>query len=175
MKIRSHSESHLVELEDGSRWQIFPGGLDLTLGWTPETDLLVVEAAKDDLGSHLLVGVGEKVRVIPEARAGPSARPRRPQRRLNRSRFAGAGEDHGGRHRLGRGGCPDALRAGLALEIVPPGQFEQSAPLAAHLLTATVQVRYSPFGPSATSALRGRGPLPGDGPTKGMLAAEGSL
>ncbi|MDX3968275.1 MAG: hypothetical protein QHD01_16970 [Bradyrhizobium sp.] len=43
---RSHSESHLVELEDGSRWQIFPGDLDLTLDWTPDTDLVVVEAAK---------------------------------------------------------------------------------------------------------------------------------
>src|ERR1700716_3920166 len=29
MKIRSHSESHIVELDDGSRWQIFPGDLDL--------------------------------------------------------------------------------------------------------------------------------------------------
>lgn len=71
MKIRSHSESHLVELEDGSRWQIFPGDLDLTLGWTPETDLVVVEAAKDDVGSHLLVGAGEKVRVIPEGESWP--------------------------------------------------------------------------------------------------------
>lgn len=36
MRILSHSESHIVELEDGSRWQIFPGDLDVTLGWTPE-------------------------------------------------------------------------------------------------------------------------------------------
>ena len=28
MKIRKHSESHLVELEDGSRWQVFPGDID---------------------------------------------------------------------------------------------------------------------------------------------------
>ena len=28
MKIKSHSESHIVELDDGSRWQIFPGDLD---------------------------------------------------------------------------------------------------------------------------------------------------
>jgi hypothetical protein len=41
MRIRSHSESHVVELEDGSRWQIFPGDLDLTLDWTPETELVV--------------------------------------------------------------------------------------------------------------------------------------
>jgi hypothetical protein len=24
MKIRSHSESHIVELEDGSKWQVLP-------------------------------------------------------------------------------------------------------------------------------------------------------
>jgi hypothetical protein len=42
MKIRSHSESHIVELDDGSIWQIFPGDLDLTLNWKPETDLAVV-------------------------------------------------------------------------------------------------------------------------------------
>ncbi len=45
MKIRSHAESH--------------------------ADLVVVEAAKDDVGSHLLVGVGEKVRVIPEGESWP--------------------------------------------------------------------------------------------------------
>jgi hypothetical protein len=42
MKIKSHSESHIVELDDGSRWQIFPGDLDLTLNWKPETALSVV-------------------------------------------------------------------------------------------------------------------------------------
>jgi hypothetical protein len=30
-EIRSHSESHIVELDDGSRWQIFPGDLDLNV------------------------------------------------------------------------------------------------------------------------------------------------
>lgn len=33
MKIRSHSESHLVELDDVSKWKIFPGDLDITLHW----------------------------------------------------------------------------------------------------------------------------------------------
>ena len=63
MKIRSHSESHLVELDDGSRWQIFPGDLDLTLSWKPETDLAVVPI-DDELSSHALIGEGGKVRVI---------------------------------------------------------------------------------------------------------------
>jgi hypothetical protein len=42
MKIRSHSESHIVQLDDHSRWRIFPGDLDLTLSWKPETDIVVV-------------------------------------------------------------------------------------------------------------------------------------
>lgn len=36
MKIRAHTESHIVELDDGSRWQVFPGDLDLTLASKPE-------------------------------------------------------------------------------------------------------------------------------------------
>ena len=51
MKIRSHSENHIVELDDGSRWQIFPGDLDLTLNWKPETDLGVV-SVEDEVSSH---------------------------------------------------------------------------------------------------------------------------
>ncbi len=39
MKILTHAESHVVELDDGSRWKIFPGDLALTLSWKPETDL----------------------------------------------------------------------------------------------------------------------------------------
>ena len=70
MKIRSHSESHLVELDDGSRWQIFPGDLDLTLNWTPETDLAVVPI-DDEVSSHALVGEGVKVRVIPAGESWP--------------------------------------------------------------------------------------------------------
>ena len=60
MKIKSHSESHIVELEDGSRWQIFPGDLDLTLNWKPETDLTVVPS-DDEISSHMLVNGSGKV------------------------------------------------------------------------------------------------------------------
>jgi hypothetical protein len=70
MKIRSHSESHIVELDDGSRWQIFPGDLDLTLNWKPETEITVAPA-EDDLSSHLLNGGGAKVRVIGEGESWP--------------------------------------------------------------------------------------------------------
>jgi hypothetical protein len=52
MRIRSHSEGHIVELDDGSRWQIFPGDLDLTLNWQPEADITVAPA-DDDISSHV--------------------------------------------------------------------------------------------------------------------------
>ncbi|MCS3892120.1 TRAP-type mannitol/chloroaromatic compound transport system substrate-binding protein [Bradyrhizobium japonicum USDA 38] len=71
MKILSHSESHIVELEDGSQWQVFPGDLDLTLAWKPETDLTVA-MADDDVASHTLVGGGVKVRVIPAGESWPA-------------------------------------------------------------------------------------------------------
>jgi hypothetical protein len=70
MKIRSHSESHIVELDDGSRWQIFPGDLDLTLNWKPETDLTVVPI-DDKVSSHLLIGGDGKVRAIPAGGSWP--------------------------------------------------------------------------------------------------------
>jgi hypothetical protein len=70
MKIRSHSESHIVELDDGSRWKIFPGDLDLTLSRNPETDLAVAPI-DDKLSSHALIGGGGMVRVIPASESWP--------------------------------------------------------------------------------------------------------
>jgi hypothetical protein len=67
MRIRSHSESHLVELDDGSRWQIFPGDLDLTLDWKPETELSVVPI-DDEVSSHALTGAGHSEGRIAAAR-----------------------------------------------------------------------------------------------------------
>jgi hypothetical protein len=63
MKIRSHSESHIVELEDGSRWQIFPGDLDVTLGWSSEVDITLLKL-DDEVASHSLVSDSGPVRVI---------------------------------------------------------------------------------------------------------------
>ncbi|MET4201870.1 hypothetical protein [Bradyrhizobium sp. LA6.12] len=73
MKIGSHSESHIVELDDGSRWRSFPGDLDLTPNWKPETEISVA-SAEDDLCSHVLVGGGAKVRVIAERESWPAGR-----------------------------------------------------------------------------------------------------
>ena|GEM_PF-839446 len=63
--------SHLVELEDGSQWQIFPGDLDLTLAWKPETDLTVA-MAEDEVASHTLAGGCVRVRVIAAGESWPA-------------------------------------------------------------------------------------------------------
>jgi len=72
MRIRSHSESHVVEIDDGSQWKIFPGDLDITLNWKPETDLRL-ELIDDDVCSHALVSSQDKsrVRVIPVSESWP--------------------------------------------------------------------------------------------------------
>jgi hypothetical protein len=72
MKILTHSESHIVGLEDGSEWQIYPADLDLTLNWLPTTDLEVVKAT-DKIGSHELVdkAEGTRVRVLSAGRNWP--------------------------------------------------------------------------------------------------------
>lgn len=72
MKIRAHAESHVVELDDGSRWQIFPGDLAATLSWKPETDLHL-EPSGDRMSSHVLVNATDRsrVRVITAGEAWP--------------------------------------------------------------------------------------------------------
>jgi hypothetical protein len=70
MKIRAHSESYIVELDDGSRWQVFPSDLDLTLSWKPEIDLTVA-TVDDDGASHALVGGDVRVRVLPAGESWP--------------------------------------------------------------------------------------------------------
>ena len=62
MKIRAHAESHVVELDDGSCWQIFPGDLATTLSWKPETDLQL-ESCGDRVSSHVLVNSTDRSRV----------------------------------------------------------------------------------------------------------------
>lgn len=73
MKIRAHAESHIVELHDGSRWQIFPGDLAATLSWKPETDLHL-EPSGDRVSSHVLVDAADqsRVRVIAAGESWPA-------------------------------------------------------------------------------------------------------
>ncbi len=72
MKIRHHSESHIVELDDGSTWRIFPGDIDVTLNWRPDTDLKLVHI-EDEICSHGLISEGDnrRVRVLPASESWP--------------------------------------------------------------------------------------------------------
>jgi hypothetical protein len=65
MRIGQHDKSHIVELEDGSRWQIWPGDIATTLQWLPNTELQI-SAIDDELCSHVLIDQegGSRVRVI---------------------------------------------------------------------------------------------------------------
>ena len=58
MNIRRHSDRHIVELDDGSQWQVFPGNLDVTLNWQPGTDLKLVRI-EDEVSSHSLVSADD--------------------------------------------------------------------------------------------------------------------
>ena len=72
MKIVEHSESHLVKLDDGSTWQIFPGDIDHTLAWLPTTELRLFEI-NDEVASHALINSddGTRVRVRPQGEEWP--------------------------------------------------------------------------------------------------------
>jgi len=78
MRIEQHDKSHIVELEDGSRWQIWPGDIAATLQWLPTTQLRV-SAIDDELCSHALINQmdGSRVRVIEGSAAWPVAQVQR--------------------------------------------------------------------------------------------------
>jgi hypothetical protein len=65
MLIFEHDSSHIVELEDGTRWRIWPGDIATTLQWLPTTQLQVV-AIDHEFYSHVLINQsdGSKVGVI---------------------------------------------------------------------------------------------------------------
>ena len=50
MRIEQHDKSYLVELEDCSRWRIWPGDIAMTLQWLPTTELHI-SAISDKLCS----------------------------------------------------------------------------------------------------------------------------
>ena len=62
MKILEHAESHIVKMQDGSSWQIFPGDIDQTLTWLPTTELRLFEI-NDDIATHALINADDGTRV----------------------------------------------------------------------------------------------------------------
>jgi hypothetical protein len=57
------SESQIVELENDPQCRIFPGDIDVTLGWAPETDLTPLKVDRE-IGSHVLVSETGPVRAV---------------------------------------------------------------------------------------------------------------
>jgi hypothetical protein len=82
MLIKKHSKSHVVELEDGSSWRIWPADIDLTLNWLSTTDLIVCEI-RDEFCTHALVdgSDGSRIRVIEGSRDWPVESVRRSLKR----------------------------------------------------------------------------------------------
>jgi hypothetical protein len=62
MLISRHDKSHIVELEDGTRWRIWPGDIAVTLKWLPATELQVL-AINHEFYSHLLINQSDGSRV----------------------------------------------------------------------------------------------------------------
>ena len=75
MRIEQHDNSHIVELEDGSKWQIWPGDIAQTLQWLPTTELRLFEIY-DELASHALINSddGTRVRVRPLGERWPESK-----------------------------------------------------------------------------------------------------
>jgi len=65
MLILRHDRSHIVQLEDGTRWRIWPGDIATTLKWLPTTQLQLL-AIDHEFYSHVLINQsdGSKVGVI---------------------------------------------------------------------------------------------------------------
>jgi hypothetical protein len=78
MLIVKHDKSHIVELEDGSRWRIWPGDIAATLQWLPTTELEVL-AIDHEFCTHALVDQrdGSRVGVIDAGADWPAEQVRR--------------------------------------------------------------------------------------------------
>lgn len=72
MKIKAHDEIHIVELDDGTVWKIFPGDIDITLHWKPETQLKLI-AIDDEISSYALISDDDpgRARVLPMGQEWP--------------------------------------------------------------------------------------------------------
>ena len=78
MLIKKHDKSDIVELEDGSRWRIWPGDIAATLQWLPTTELGVF-AISNEFCSHALIDQkdGSPVHVIDASADWPVAQVQR--------------------------------------------------------------------------------------------------
>ena len=78
MRIERHDTSDIVELDNGSRWRIWPGDLPQTLQWLPTTEVDLA-AIDDAFCSHALVdrSDGSRVRVIEAGATWPVEQVRR--------------------------------------------------------------------------------------------------
>ena len=65
MRIKKREKSHIVELEDGSTWRIWPSDIAATWQWTPSSQIIVSEI-DDPYCTHALVErtSGTRARVI---------------------------------------------------------------------------------------------------------------
>jgi hypothetical protein len=82
MRIKQHDRSHIVELNDGSAWRIWPGDTPKTLQWQSTTEIDVV-GIEDAICSHALINRsdGSRVRVIDASANWPVEAVRRSLRR----------------------------------------------------------------------------------------------
>jgi hypothetical protein len=81
MLIAKHDKSHIIELDDGSRWRIWPGDMAATLQWLPTTEIHVV-TIDDECCSHALVSQdGTRVKAIAADADWPAEMVRRRLRR----------------------------------------------------------------------------------------------
>lgn len=78
MRIKRHDKSDIVELDDGSRWRIWPGDSPQTLQWLPTTEVELA-AIDDAFCSHALVDRSDasRVRVIEAGATWPVEQVRR--------------------------------------------------------------------------------------------------
>jgi hypothetical protein len=78
MRIKQHDKSYIVELEDRSKWRIWPGDIAVTLQWLPTADIVTTEI-EDEFCTHALVNRtdGSRVRAIDAGKDWPVAEVRR--------------------------------------------------------------------------------------------------
>ena len=75
MRIKKHDKSYIVELEDRSKWRIWPGDIAVTLQWLPTADIVTTEI-EDEFCTHALINRTDdsRVRAIEASKDWPVCR-----------------------------------------------------------------------------------------------------